>query len=285
LRLQESRKETHNKKEKNRIAIKREESMKICSFNVNSIRVRKDLIIEWLKHRDEDIDILCFQELKAEDSFFPYEDFEQMGFHCEVFGQKAYNGVAICAKSPLKDVVKGFGNPTWDEQKRYIAATTNGIRIINIYAPHGDLPGHEKFDYKQGWYKKLITSLENNFSQSDPLVLVGDFNVAREDRDVYDAEALKGGIGTLPQERERFEELLQWGLVDTFRHIHPDKIQFTWWDYIGGAIWKDQGMRIDYVLNTDTLIQRVDAVEVDLWPRRRREPKPSDHAPLIVTLT
>ena len=103
--------------------------------------------------------------------------------------------------------------------------------------------------------------------------------------DVYDAEALEGGIGTLPEEREAFEELLKWGLVDVFRHKYPDKTQFTWWDYIGGAIWRDQGMRIDYILCTESLIPRIDTVDVDLWPRKRQKPKPSDHAPLIATLT
>lgn len=259
--------------------------MKICTFNVNSIRVRKDLILEWLKHRNGDIDILCFQELKAIDSLFPYEDFEKMGFQCEVFGQKAYNGVAICSKSPLEDVQKGLGDAVWDEQKRFIAATIDGIRFINIYAPHGDLQGKEKFDYKQGWYKELISVLDNNHSPNDPIFIVGDFNVAREDRDVYDPEALKGGIGTLPEEREKFESLLRWGLIETFSYKYPDKTQFTWWDYIGGAIWRDQGMRIDYILCTESLLRTVDAVDVDLWPRRRREPKPSDHAPLIATLS
>lgn len=259
--------------------------MKICTFNVNSIRVRKDLIVEWLTHRSHDIDILCLQELKAIDSLFPYKDFEDMGFKCEVYGQKAYNGVAICSKLPLEDVKKGMGEATWDEQKRFIAATVNGIRILNIYAPHGDLQGHEKFDYKQDWYGGLISNLDKNCSSSDPICIVGDFNVAREDRDVYDAKTLEGTIGTLPEERERFDELLEWGLIDVFRHKYPEKIQFTWWDYIGGAIWKDQGMRIDYVLCTNSLLSMIDAVEVDLWPRKRREPKPSDHAPLIATVT
>jgi exodeoxyribonuclease-3 len=237
--------------------------MKICTFNVNSIRVRKDLILEWLKHRNEDIDILCFQELKAADSFFPYEDFENMGFQCEVSGQKAYNGVAICSKLPLEDVRKGLGEETWDKQKRFISTTVNGIRIMNIYAPHGDLPGQEKFDYKQGWYRKLISNLENNFTPRDSLCIVGDFNVAREDRDVYDADALRGHIGTLQEERERFEELLEWGFFDAFRHKSPDQTKFTWWDYIGGAIWKNQGMRIDYILTTEPMIHRIDAVDVD----------------------
>jgi exodeoxyribonuclease-3 len=243
--------------------------------------VRKDLIVEWLKHRNQDIDILCFQELKALDEVFPYENFESLGYQCEVFGQKTYNGVAICSKRPLDDVVKGFGDPAWDAQKRFIAATIEGIRIINIYAPHGDLQGQEKFDYKQDWYRALIANLEKKHKPDDPICIVGDFNVAREYLDVYDAEALKGSIGTLPEERERFEELLSWGLIDAFRFKHPEKRQFTWWDYIGGAIWKDQGMRIDYILSTESLIPKITAVDIDLWPRKRREPKPSDHAPLI----
>jgi len=258
--------------------------MKICTFNVNSIRVRKNLIAEWLKNRDGDIDILCFQELKAQDDVFPYEDFEGMGYQCEVFGQKTYNGVAICSKLPLDDVVKGFGDPIWDEQKRFIAATIEGIRIVNIYAPHGDLQGQKKFDYKQDWYRELISNLSKNHKPEDPLCIVGDFNVAREDRDVYDEEALKGSIGILPEERERFEELLSWGFTDVFRHKYPDKKQYTWWDYVGGAIWKDQGMRIDYILATETLLPKITSVDVDLWPRKRRAPKPSDHAPLIANL-
>lgn len=259
--------------------------MIICTFNVNSIRIRKDLIINWLKQRNEDIDVLCFQELKVTDPLFSYEDFEKVGYQCEVFGQKTYNGVAICSKFALTEIQKGFGNTSWDEQKRIIAATANGVRIMNIYAPHGDLQGIEKFDYKQGWYRELISFLDKNHSPNDPILIVGDFNVARKDKDVYDPEALRGTIGTLPEERDAFEGLLQWGLIDTYRYKNPDKTQFTWWDYIGGAIWRDLGMRIDYVLCTESIIPRIESVDVDLWPRRRREPKPSDHAPLIVKLT
>ncbi|MFC2164432.1 exodeoxyribonuclease III [Acidobacteriota bacterium] len=258
--------------------------MKICTFNVNSIRMRKDLIIEWIKHREDDLDVLCFQELKAVEDLFPLTDFEQMGFHCEVFGQKGYNGVAICAKQPLGSVQKGFvGDPT-EEQKRFISGQIEGIHLINIYAPHGGLEGEEKFQYKQDWYHKLMAHLNDHYSPEDPLVIVGDFNVAREDADVYDPIGLKDSIGTLPSERALFEELMSWGFVDAFKHKHPDMRQFTWWDYIGGAIWKDEGMRIDYALCTQTLVESVENVEVDLWPRRRRQPKPSDHAPLIITL-
>jgi exodeoxyribonuclease-3 len=201
-----------------------------------------------------------------------------------VFGQKTYNGVAICAKQPLEKVQKGFAGDPADEQKRFISGYAYGLNLINIYAPHGGLEGEEKFQYKQDWYQKLMAHLDDHYSPEDPLLIVGDFNVAREDADVHDPVALEGSIGTLPGERAAFEKLMGWGFVDTFRHKYPDKRQFTWWDYIGGAIWKDEGMRIDYAICTRSLLEKVEEVEVDLWPRRRRQPKPSDHAPLIITL-
>jgi exodeoxyribonuclease-3 len=260
--------------------------MKICSFNVNSIRVRKDLIGEWLKRRNNDVDVLCFQELKTIEENFPYEDFEKMGYSCEVFGQKAYNGVAICSRLPMENTRGGFGDAVWDEQRRIISTKIKNIdiNILNIYAPHGGLRGEEKFDYKMGWYKKLISFLEDSFSQKDPLLIVGDLNIARADRDVHDPKGLEDRIGTMPEEREAFQNLLDWGLTDIFRQLYPDRSQFTWWDYIGGAIWKNEGMRIDYILCTEPLISQIRDVEVDIWPRRRRTPKPSDHAPVIVSL-
>jgi exodeoxyribonuclease-3 len=242
------------------------------------------LIVEWIQHRGDDLDILCFQELKAVEEQFPFANFEALGYHCEVFGQKTYNGVAICAKQPLDKIQKGFAGDPADEQKRFISCVVRGLTLINIYAPHGGLEGEEKFLYKQDWYQKLMTHLHDHYSPEDPLLVVGDFNVAREDSDVYDPVALEGSIGTLPAERVAFERLMSWGFVDAFRHKYPDKRQFTWWDYIGGAIWKDEGMRIDYAICTQALLEKVEDVEVDLWPRRRRQPKPSDHAPLIITL-
>ncbi len=260
--------------------------MKICSFNVNSIRVRKDLIVEWLSHRDEDVDVFCFQELKITEEDFPFEDFEKLGYSCDVFGQKAYNGVAICSRLPVEATRKGFGDSQWDEQRRIISTKIKniGANILNIYAPHGGLKGEEKYHYKQEWYERLISFLEASFSPKDPLLIVGDLNVARTDQDVFDPKSLEGTIGTLPEERKAFQHLLDWGLTDVFRHLYPDRSQFTWWNYIGGAIWKNEGMRIDYALCTETLIPLIRDVEVDLWPRRRRTPKPSDHAPVIVTL-
>jgi exodeoxyribonuclease-3 len=260
--------------------------MKICTFNVNSIRVRKDLIVDWLNHRDKDIDVLCFQELKATEENFPYADFEKLGYACHAFGQKAYNGVAICSRLPVETPQKGFHDKQWDEQRRIISAKIkdSGIHIINIYAPHGGLPGEEKYRYKKAWYAQLISYLETSFAPGDPLLIVGDLNVARADQDVFDPKELEGTIGTLPEERKAFQDLLDWGLTDGWRHLYPDRIQFTWWNYMGGAIWKNEGMRIDYILCTAPLVAQIRDMEVDLWPRRRRKPTPSDHAPLIVTL-
>ena len=131
--------------------------MKICTWNVNSIKARKALALEWLKHRNNDIDILCFQEIKTIEKNFPFEDFERLGFECHVFGQKSYNGVAICTKIPSAPVQKGFGDKDWDDQKRIIMVKIQETNLINIYVPHGGERGTEKFDYKQNWYRRLIT--------------------------------------------------------------------------------------------------------------------------------
>ncbi len=258
--------------------------MIVCSFNVNSVKARKELILQWLDHRGGDIDALCIQEIKTEDSGFPAADFETRGFSCQVFGQKGYNGVAILSKIPPKSTVKGFGQAAWDEQKRLIRAGIKGLQIINVYAPHGDVRGTDKSDYKLRWYKNLIRYLGENFSPGDPLLVVGDFNVAHRDIDVYSPAELEDMIGTMPEEREAFGELLAWGLVDAFRELYPEKQQFTWWDYIGGAIWKDKGLRLDYALCTKPVLAKISKIEVDLWPRKRRAPTPSDHAPVLIDI-
>ena len=255
--------------------------MKICSWNVNSIRARKELLFEWLEKRKYDIDVLCLQELKVEEDKFPFKDFEEKGYNCVVNAQKRYNGVCICSKPPVEDVVKGFGDDYFDQQKRVIAGKIKDIYVINLYVPHGDLRGEDKYYYKLDWYERLYKWLNENFSPDQPIIMVGDFNVALEDIDVYDPEFLKDSIGTMPEERQALKKILDWGFIDTFRHLYPDRQQFTWWDYIGGAIWKNEGMRIDYIFCTKPLIDKLKSVEVDLWPRRRRKPTPSDHAPVI----
>jgi exodeoxyribonuclease-3 len=192
--------------------------------------------------------------------------------------------VAICSKTPPNDVRKGFHDNVWDQQKRIIAVTVYDFVLLNVYAPHGDLRGTEKHTHKLHWFAKLKQYLTTYYAPEDKIIVVGDFNVIRSDLDVYDVEITKGGIGTMMEERRAFQELLDWGLRDPFRQLYPEKRQFTWWDYIGGAIWRDEGMRIDYILCSQPLSQRIKRIDIDLWTRRRRIPKPSDHAPVIATL-
>ena len=193
---------------------------------MNSIRARKDLIFRWLRHRNNDLDILCFQEIKGVDEKFPYTDFEGLGYVCKVFGQKAYNGVAICSKLPLSKLRRGFADLQWDEQKRLILCQARNITLINVYAPHGGLRGTDKHRYKLEWYDKFRVFLEDTFTPDDKMLVMGDFNVVRADADVYDPDAVKDGIGTLVEEREAFTRILDWGLTDTFRHLYPTKRQY-----------------------------------------------------------
>ena len=258
--------------------------VRICTFNVNSIRARRDLITSWLERRNNDLDILCFQEIKVVEKDFSYQTFETFGFTCAVYGQKGYNGVAICSKIPLEDVRNGFNDAYWDQQKRVLSAKVGTLNLIVVYVPHGDLRGTDNFSYKLKWFEKFTGFLQEEFCLGEEIMVVGDFNVARSDLDVFDVAMTKDGIGTMFEERRAFQKVLDWGFVDSFRRLYPEKRQFTWWDYIGGAIWRDEGMRIDYVLCSKPLVERVKDVDVDLWARRRRTPKPSDHAPVIATI-
>lgn len=161
--------------------------MKICSYNVNSIRARKELLFNWLEKREHDLDILCLQELKAPEKDFPLEQFTVLGFEAAVFGQSQYNGVAVCSKKGLSEIKQGFGDPSWDEQKRIISCRVNGVTVINAYMPHGEERGGVKYIYKLQWYAHFLKYLQRHYQPDDPLLVVGDFNVALEDQDVYDA--------------------------------------------------------------------------------------------------
>ncbi|WP_457639498.1 exodeoxyribonuclease III [Persephonella sp.] len=255
--------------------------MKICTFNVNSIRARKELIIRWLTEKETDIDVLCFQEVKVEEKLFPYEDFESLGYHCTVYSQKGYNGVATLSRKKPSEIIKGIEDSYFDQQKRVLSVKIGDIWVVNTYAPHGDIRGTDKYYYKLDWYRKYKEFLSQHFTDSDSVVLLGDFNVALEDIDVWSPQLLADSIGTMPEEREALRNILQLGYADCFRKLYPEKKQFTWWDYIGGAVWRDEGMRIDYIFAGRQICEKVKDVYVDMWPRRRRTPKPSDHAPVI----
>ncbi|MBF0456395.1 MAG: exodeoxyribonuclease III [Nitrospirae bacterium] len=258
--------------------------MKICSFNVNSIRARLPLLLDWLGHRGDDIDVLCLQELKTVDEGFPLSEFQALGYHCELYGQKAFNGVAICSRLPVVSVTKGIdAGGEWDKQRRVIlvrlGGAAGGITVVNVYAPHGGERASEKFNYKLQWYEKFREYLSTMAHET--AFVVGDFNVARYDEDVYDPAALKDTIATMPEERRAFENVIDSGFTDVFSRLCPGRRQFTWWAY-GAAIWRDQGMRIDYALATAQAVNITKGIGVDLWPRRKKTPTPSDHAPLIV---
>ncbi|MCX8028227.1 MAG: exodeoxyribonuclease III [Thermodesulfovibrionales bacterium] len=257
--------------------------MKIATYNVNSIKSRIGLLMDWLKRRQYDVDVLCLQELKVVDNLFPYDEFSKVGYQSAVFGQKTYNGVAICSRREMSNVVRGFGVSDFDNQSRFIMAEISGLTVCCIYAPHGDLRGTNKFEYKMKWYDAFRNFIKDRLQLSKTL-LCGDFNVALQDIDVYDSDILKDTIGTMPEERQALQTIINLGFVDTVRMLHPNEKLFTWWDYTGGAVWKNEGMRIDYILCSEDLKGAIKSADIDTWPRRRHTPTPSDHTPVIIEL-
>jgi exodeoxyribonuclease-3 len=257
-------------------------SVSVCSFNVNSIRSRVALIERWLKEKRE-VDILCFQETKCEADQFPTDVFESMGYHCAVNGQKRLNGVAICSKLPLRDVTTRFGHEDLDRDSRLLQATVGETVILNCYVPRGGLEGSDPYLYKMRFYDALKAYAATLLKNHEKVILLGDFNVALDEIDVYDVEVFEGAVGFLPSERQKLRQLLSVKLNDCFRRAHPNDQAFTWWDYRTAAIWRNEGMRIDYILASEPLCQILESIDVDLWTRRRRTPTPSDHAPLVAT--
>ncbi len=255
--------------------------MKIATFNVNSIHSRVDLIARWLEEKNP-VDILCMQELKCEAEQFPNEPFEKLGYEVAINGEKRYNGVAVCSKLPIGRVKTEFGVRVLDEQKRLIEVEIAGMVILNVYAPHGESDESDpKHLFKMDFYDSLTKYAKDLLASYERVILLGDMNVALEDIDVYDPMLFAGQVGFLDSEKEKLRMLMNVGLHDCFREKYPDTKAFTWWDYRTAAIWRDEGMRIDYILGSERLIKSCKNIGVDLWPRRRRTPTPSDHAPLV----
>ncbi len=254
--------------------------MQIATWNVNSLKVRLPQVLEWLAGRPE-LTVLALQETKLEDHAFPKAEIEAAGFHVAYVGQKTYNGVALISRAPLLDVQ--FNLPNYeDPQKRVIAATVDGVRVIGAYVVNGQALDSEKYPYKLAWLDALIAWVGEQLQQHDQLVLVGDFNIAPEDRDVHDPAKWAGDVLVSPPERERFQQLLDLGLVDSFRLFEQAEKSFTWWDYRMMGFRRNAGLRIDHVLLSRPLAERCTACEVDKEPRRVE--RPSDHAPVIATL-
>jgi exodeoxyribonuclease-3 len=251
--------------------------MKIATWNVNSIRARMERLREWLVAQTPDV--LCLQETKVEDDLFPALELESLGYRVAAYGQKTYHGVAVLARLPLDDIVRGLGDGVEDAQARFLVVRVGGVRVGSLYVPNGQAVGTDKFAYKLAWLQRLRAWLFAHADAGQPLVLCGDFNVAPEDRDVHDPEAWRDQVMCHPDERAALAEVRRWGLVDVFRRLNPDPGRYTWWDYRQLSFPKNRGLRIDHILCTERMAARCRSVAIDRDARKGQAP--SDHAPVI----
>lgn len=250
--------------------------MKIATWNVNSLKVRLPHVLDLLSKRR--LDVLCVQETKTEDANFPRTDFESVGFHAVFSGQKAYNGVAIFTRTPVDNVAVDI-HKFDDEHRRVLAATLGDTRFICAYVPNGQSVDSPKYEYKLRWLAAFERWLAAELATHPKLAVLGDYNVAPEDRDVYDPVRWAGEVLCSPPERAAFKKLLDLGLKDSFRLFEqPDK-SYTWWDYRLNGFKRNLGLRIDHILVSPALASACTRCEIDLEPRRLE--RPSDHAPVI----
>jgi len=255
-------------------------TMKLVSWNVNSIRVREARLLRLLEAARPDV--VCLQELKVTNEAFPFEALREAGYHAAVHGQKTYNGVAIVSRLEPTEVERGFGDGEDDAQARLVAARVAGVHVACVYVPNGGEVGSEKWAYKLGWMKRLRAWLDRRFASADPVALCGDFNVAPEDRDVHDPEAWEGSVLTHPDARRALQDVRGFGLVDSFRLHHDEPGFFSWWDYRMLGFPKNRGLRIDHIDLSAPLAERCRAASIDRNERKGKQP--SDHAPVIAEL-
>ena len=250
--------------------------MKIGTWNVNSLRVRLPQLQQWLE--GSPVDVVGLQELKLEDKDFPREALSSAGWQAVFSGQKTYNGVALLSRAPLQDVALGI--PGFDDpQRRVIAATVNGVRVVCVYVPNGQAVDSEKYPYKLDWLARLRGYLATELAAYPRLALVGDFNIAPDDRDVHDPAKWAGGVLVSEPERAAYRELLALGLEDVFRRFAQPEKTYSWWDYRMGAFRRNHGLRIDLVLASPALAADCLGCHVDREPRLWE--RPSDHAPVV----
>jgi exodeoxyribonuclease-3 len=254
--------------------------MKIATWNVNSVKARMDRLHAFLARHSPDI--VCLQELKLDAAAFPHMELVASGYHAVVHGQKSYNGVAILARVEPGEIALGLSDGEPDPHARAITATVAGLRVMSLYVPNGGEPGSEKWIYKLAWLDRLIAHLQATHRPSDALVLCGDLNIAPDDLDVARPEEWASTAACLPEVRERFGKLLALGLVDCVRKHHPAGGLYSWWDYRMLGFPKNNGLRIDHLLASESVAARCTAAYVD---RQERKGKlPSDHAPVIIEL-
>ena len=254
--------------------------MRIATWNVNSLNKRMPRVEEWLGYAAPDV--LCLQETKLSDASFPSMAFATLGYESAHFGQGQWNGVAILSRVGLKDVVAGFSDQVEDEvtEARLLWATCNGVRVVSVYVPNGRLVGSEHYEAKLQWLERLRQGLETVCDPTEPFVLCGDFNVAPEDRDVWDAAKVNGGTHVSEPERDALGRLEAWGLVDVFRTLYDDDRLYSYWDYRAGDFHEHRGMRIDLELATKPLADAATFALIDRFARKGKSP--SDHAPVLV---
>jgi len=249
--------------------------MRITTWNVNSLRVRMEHLSRWLS--EHAVDAMALQELKLADEHFPRAEIEALGLHALCYGQKTYNGVAILSRAEATACTMGVPGDG-DPQRRVIAASVGPIHLVNVYVPNGQAVGSEKYTYKLAWLERLRSYLASLLEAHEHLLVVGDFNIAPEDRDVHDPAAWEGSVHVSSPEREALAKIGSLGLVDLFRRFEQPKNSWSWWDYRMNAFRRDHGLRIDLMLASKALAARCTACTIDRTPRTWE--RPSDHAPV-----
>ncbi len=256
-------------------------NLRIATWNVNSVKARMPNVTAWLKEARPDIVLL--QEIKCETDAFPILEFQAMGYHGAVHGQKSYNGVAILSRFPIEDVAKCLPDAENDQQARYIEATVCGLRVASLYLPNGNPLGTEKYDYKLAWFRRLRKHAAQLLIAEMPVILGGDYNVIPEAVDVFDPEGWEADALYHPSTRAAWREVIQLGYTDAFRALHPDQAHaYTFWDYQAGAWPRDAGLRIDHFLLSPEAADRLTGCVIDRSPRG--QDKASDHVPIWVDL-
>ena len=255
--------------------------MVIATFNAASVRARLPIVTEWLAEHEPDL--LAIQETKVENDKFPVEAFEDLGYHLALNGQKSWNGVAILTKSPVANPVSGFVDDLFPEDARVLTCEYNGITFLNTYVPNGNTVGSEKWEYKMRWLERFRRMLGERYSPDQPLIWLGDINIAPTSDDVYDSQKMLGKVGHHPDEFARLDAIREWGFVDLFRLHHQGPGDYTYWDFvIPRAVERNLGWRIDHIYATKSVAAKCSRCWVDLAPRKMD--RPSDHTFVLAEL-
>lgn len=251
--------------------------MKIATWNVNSINIRLEPVLKWIA--EEKPDVLCLQEIKCTDDKFPYLDFAEIGYKAVILGQKSYNGVAILSPLDMGNVKYNFPGDTSEAPSRLIAADIENIHVVNVYVPNGTELGTDKFVFKLDWLQRLRHYFDDSCDPNSDVLLCGDFNIAPDERDVYDVATWTGKLHFTFTERAALDYARRWGFVDAFRRFNEDPKQYTWWNYREGAFQRDNGLRIDFIWVSPNLAKKCTRCWIDRNPRTWE--RPSDHVPVV----